>query len=245
MGILFSNFSTTQAYSYMPLLRHYTLLIAGIILVFYNSSKTSAPEADNLLAETKPYLVTLPDSLGSIELRIPNRYDTFFKWTHYSDCTGCGWKKYRFQSKKMPIFEESGWLWNALTDSVDRLTIAHSDYTEKTGWRLSYIDTAPQNSIKIRHKMLLEMAKTSAEMSNITSDTIEQINGAWYSVIASKKYDFATKIFGRFVVGTSRIRDNEITFKFQLLTKVNDSTSNSFIKKSLRLLRSIKLHNGI
>jgi hypothetical protein len=227
----------------MLLLRRYSLLLAGIILVSCNSSKTSVPETENLLAETKPYLVTLPDSIGSIELQIPNRYDTFFKWTHFSDCTGCGWKKYRFQSKKMPIFEESGWLWNDITDSVDRLTIAHSDYTEKTGWRLNYIDTAPQNFIKIRHKMLLEMAKISAEMSSVTSDTVEQINDAWYSVIAGEKYDSVTKIFTKFVVGTSQIRLNEITFKFQLLTKTNDSISSNFIKKSLRLLRSIKLHN--
>ena len=229
----------------MPLSKCYFLLIAGTILVSCDSNKTPSTQVDNLFVNSKAYALTLPDSLGSVELLIPTRYDTFFKWTHFSDCTGCGWKKYRFQPKTFPIFKESGWLWYDLADSVDRLTIAHSDYTEKTGWRINYRDTSAQKTIQVRHNMLLEMAKTNQVMRYVTSDTVQQINGAWYSIIAGENYDSTSKVYAKFVVGTSEIRFNEITFKFQMLTKINDSICRNFIKNSIRLLGSIKIHNGI
>jgi hypothetical protein len=232
--------------SYIPLSKKFIVVIVSIIWVSCNSRRTIPPEKDEPIPNTRTQVLTLPNSLGSIEVLLPNRYDTFFKWTHFSDCTGCGWKKYRFQPKALPIFKESGWIWNELSDSVDRFTISHSDYTDTMSWKIKKPDSSLlHHAIEVRHKMLLEMAKSDPQMRYVISDTVQKINGIWFSIIAGESYDSTTKIFLKYVFGTSNIRFNEIAFKFQLLTKNNNSISKSFIENSMKLLKKVKIKNGI
>lgn len=57
--------------------------------------------------------------MGQLKIELPERFDTLFKWTEYSDCSGCEHIDYRVQSKKLPVFKESGFVYYPLKDSVD------------------------------------------------------------------------------------------------------------------------------
>src|SRR5262245_20098512 len=52
------------------------------------------------------------DTLAILTLKVPARLDTFYQWTHFSDCVPCGTVKYRFADSKYPQFKELGWYWD-------------------------------------------------------------------------------------------------------------------------------------
>ena len=232
---------------YMPLQKGLNILIFIPLFWACNSRQSITPSLiDTPIPNTKMVMLKLPDSLGSVEILIPNRYDTSFSWTHYSDCTGCGWRKYRFQPKLLPIFEESGWIWQDLLDSVDRFTISHSDYTDTLSWKNKLLDsTLLKRFITARHEMLLEMAKSDPKMRLVTADTVQQINGSWFSIITGLNVDASSGVISKYVMGSSTIRNNDLTLMFELRTKNNDSLARYFIENCLNLLNKIKIRNGI
>lgn len=179
--------------------------------------------------------ITLKDSLGNISLTIPNRYDKFSVWTHFSDCSSCGREKYRFQSSKSPINLESGWIWNEQNDSIDQLTIEHSQY-------IRIRDSSEPTAIKFLHERMLYSAKSEPLMygDKFRFDTIQEINGRLFSIITADFYNDSTKLFSKVVWGATHIRGNLVEFKFNLLTKKRDSISDNFVNNSKQLLYQIK-----
>lgn len=110
-----------------------TLLNLAIIIILSScrsSEKSSEIEYTDFV-EKNVFLIgrdstyDLKDSLGSIHIRIPQRLDTFYYWHDPSDCSPCGWMKYRFSDKTYPQFAESGWMWNVVPDSTYQLNIWH------------------------------------------------------------------------------------------------------------------------
>ncbi|MFZ1535318.1 MAG: hypothetical protein WAT14_14185 [Chitinophagaceae bacterium] len=183
--------------------------------------------------------ITLKNSLGSILVAIPNRYDTFLVWTHFSDCSSCGYEKYRFQSSKLPIGLESGWIWEDPRDSIDQLTIEHSQHI-----RIS--DSLPPTAIISLHERLLDETRSDPYMYQDKNhfDTIQEINGKKFSIITADFYNDSTKMYSKAVWATTFIKGNSIKFKFSLLTKRDDSICNNFLRDSKQLLCQIK-SNGL
>ena len=114
-----------------------TLLKLAIIIILAScGSSDKSTEIDyNGYVEKNVYLVgrdsiyDLKDSLASVLIRIPQRLDTFYYWHDPSDCSSCGWIKYRFGDKKYPQFLESGWF-PVIADSVYQLDIWHKPIKE-------------------------------------------------------------------------------------------------------------------
>src|SRR5437868_12021008 len=109
-------------------MKRFTILIIGIITACNGNKRL---QSQNITPKNSQLVTTtLSDSLGTVTLYVPNSYDTFFKWTNWSDCgKPCAHDEYRFQSKSLPIKMESGWLWlGEPKDSIERFTIVHSSY---------------------------------------------------------------------------------------------------------------------
>ncbi|HET6768402.1 MAG TPA: hypothetical protein VFH08_13420 [Chitinophagaceae bacterium] len=70
------------------------------------------------------------DSLALISLKTHERLDTFYNWEHKSDCSSCGWMKYRFADKSYSQFAERGWLWTFVPDPTYQFNIWHKPIKE-------------------------------------------------------------------------------------------------------------------
>lgn len=185
---------------------------------------------------SKPVQMQLVDSLGVVTFSIPVKYDTSFSWVHYSDCgKPCDEQKYRFQPKALPVLKESGWIWDEAKDSIERFTISHTLYIP-----FHEGDTAKNFG---RHSHQKEQLLSNPDNSPIVFDTIQKINDRYYSIIAMEKSD-STKA-KKTVLAITTIKGNEIKFQYELLTKVNDSTTKNFIKTSIDLLKTIRIGKGI
>lgn len=213
------------------------VFILTLLLAACHNTSTQTIVAKPL--NSKDTIITLKDTLGNITITVPNRYDTFLVWTQHSDCSRCGNEKYRFQPKSLPIFQESGWFWHDLKDSIDQLTIEHPQYIVIT-------DSFPLDAIKMLHGRMLEEAKSDPLMykDKFHLDTIENINGRQFSIISSENFDDSTKLYSKAVWGTTLIRGNTVKFKFALLTNRQDSITKNFIRNSKELLHQIK-SNGL
>jgi hypothetical protein len=214
------------------------LIIIGVF-AFVSCRNTSENITLTKLPNSRDTTIILKDSLGNVSVAIPNRYDTFLVWTHFSDCSSCGYEKYRFQSSELPIYLESGWIWDDRKDSVDHFTIEHSQYI-----RIS--DSLQPTAIKSLHERMLDKAKYEPFMYQDKSrvDTIQEINGKQYSIITSDFYNDSTKLFSKAVWATTLIKGNSVEFKFSLLTKHKDSICDNFVRDSKQLLYQIK-SNGL
>ena len=184
---------------------------------------------------SKDTTINLKDSLGKIKIAIPNRFDTSFVWTHYSD-DGNGQEKYRFQSKYLPINKERGWLWTDPTDSIDQLTIMHYKH-------LRLQDTT-ESAIRSGHLKSLVLAKQNPWMRNIIYDSVEIIDDKLFSIIAVENFDSIKKQNYRYLEAGTLLKGNIVRFEYKLLTKIKDSITDNFLKDSKRLLQQTKI-NGL
>lgn len=213
------------------------LFIIILLVVFFISCNDVAEKRDTpqLPRNSKTVELQLIDSLGQVNLSVPLRYDTSFSWVHYSDCgKPCNEQEYRFQPKNLPLIKESGWMWTEPKDSVDRLTISHSmDYPFHDG------DTAKNI---VRHAHLKEQLISNPQNPPIIFDTIQKINGRYFSIIAMEKSD---SVQIKKVLAVTTIKSNEIKFLYELLTRKNDSISKNFIKNSIDLIKTIRINKGI
>lgn len=183
--------------------------------------------------------ISLIDSLGALEISVPNRYDTFFTWTHFSDCgKPCNEIKYRFQPKNLKVTKESGFVWKGEPkDSIDRLTISHSGWFEFRAVGDFYF-------INETHKTLLNELPKDPSTYKLGKDTIEKIGDRYFSIIEVDIFDSTENQFSRKVIGTTTIRANEIRFTYDLLTKKKDTLFDNFFDRSRKSIRSIRISNG-
>lgn len=213
------------------------LFIASVVLLgactqVSNVNNKSVPPA------SKTVNVSLEESLGTISISLPSRYDTTFTWVHYSDCgKPCEKRKYRYQQKRWPIFPETGYSYKALTDSVDQFTIVHNPYIpvdevdkpDNKSFIVSFHDHKKWNIIH------------DPAFRTITSDTIEKIRDRYYSIIIIDRYDTASKEYSKKLMATTTIRAGTIDFNFDLLRKQNDSITQNFLDDARAYLRTIHI----
>jgi hypothetical protein len=210
--------------------------ILAILLLFISCNEKQPNKQEHEVSKnSKAVKVQLIDSLGTITLSVPLRYDTNFSWVHYSDCgKPCDMQKYRFQPKEFPIIKESGWIWSDKPmDSVDRFTISHTKF-------FPFHDGDTGKNL-IRHDHLKEEMLSKTPNLPIVFDTIERIYDRYFSIIAFEKSD---SLQFKKVLAVTTIKGNEVKFEYQLSSKRNDSITRNFIKNSIELLRSIKISKG-
>lgn len=215
------------------------LLSLLIFLVSIAACNSKTPLVDHLL-NARDTTIILKDSLGSLKISFPDRYDTFMRWTQYSDCGSCGTERYRFQSRKMPIFLESGFFWDHLKDSVDQLTVIHQQ-------RLQYRDSSNRDFIKTYHKAFIEDAKVELWVPNNSTvfDTLQMVSGKWTSLITFEHYDSLSHLYFKGVAGAMLVKGKPIKILFSLLTKRKDLINVEFIGRSKKMMMRIFAENGI
>lgn len=178
--------------------------------------------------------IKLADSLGFVSLTLPKRFDTFFKWTHYSDCgKPCNEIKYRFQPKTLPIYMESGWDWKERTDSVEQFTISHSGYFPFQPQRdsmsiFTYMKRRQGNSI-------------SYYQHPIRYEKMLKIGERYVSAFAQDYKDSVTNIFTRRIYASTSVHGNIVNFDYELLSKDSLEDFKTAIKKMTYYLSTIKL----
>lgn len=180
--------------------------------------------------------IRLLDSLGYVTLSIPKRYDTFFHWLHTSDCYGCGMEKYRYQPSNLRVFKESGFYYTGEPkDSIEQMTLFYSE-------RHPFIHTIDSSDMKRLH---LQIRANYKQDYNVIADSVEKINDRYFSVVVIAQFDTTKNQFIKKVMAETTIRANQVRIQFELLTKVNDSNCQNFIRNSRILLRTIRFSNGM
>lgn len=200
--------------------------------LFFTSCKYNLNRKDQLNG-LKRVELNLIDSLGAIVFDCPNRYDTSFSWTHFSDCNTCHDQKYRFQTKRAAILKETGWASIAPTDSIDRLTIKH-----KLDISIFPKDTSKNGAL---HESLKENLKYTKSSMRMIGDTIYKINDRYFSVFTLESVDSLIK---KEVLGVTNIKGNDVIFDCELITGKNDTIGSAFVANSISLINSIIIKDG-
>ena len=231
---------TPMLLRYMPLMK--TLLSILPFLFFISCNDSVGVDKIHMPPEKSQMIkIKLADSLGSVIITLPQRYDTSFSWTDFSDCGKPCYKiKYRSQPKTFRVTKETGWIWKGEPkDSVERFTISHSGYfpfhnsndsadiVRDLAWRKGYVEHEEFGYYKIK------------------SDTIEKIGERYFAILIVDNYDSLNKQYCKKLLATTSIKSNMIFFDFELLTKKNDSLTNSFIDNSKYYLRTASIDNGM
>jgi hypothetical protein len=180
----------------------------------------------------------LIDSLGSISIHLPPSADTMLTWVRENDCgRSCEEGKYRFQPKNFPIFLESGFFWDGQPkDSVNQLTISHSRNIQRQRNDNSFV-------LELRgyfRKNLL----SDPETMNIISDTIQKFGDRYFAVFNIEDIDKKSGVYVRRVIAFTSISGNQLQFRYELLTRKQDSTLNGFYQTAIKNLKSVRITDG-
>ena len=214
----------------------------GIIFITFLASCKNNPETLGIQLPTEDFTtrtIKLADSLGTVNINRPSRYDTSFTWTHYSDCgKRCEKIKYRFQPSILKIVEESGWIWdNEPKDSTERLTISHSGY-------FPFGDKSDSLLIHSFHRVRKESIAQQPFSYPIKSDTIEKIGNRFFSIILIDTYDSTFMLYAKKLQAMANIKNNEVYFDFELFTKQTSPTADNFINNAYAYLRSVRIDSA-
>jgi len=211
-----------------------SLLLIILISTIYCNQSNSNSNADAEVAVGKKVEIRLVDSLGTIYISVPSRFDTSFVWVSQSDCgKPCEVQKYRFQPKKLPVFKESGfYVMNAPKDSVDQFTISHPSYLYNRS------DTIRDTYMHSRLKAEMEYNSGSFPM---IFDTIQKIGNRYYSIFYLKK---KAEVERKRVLAVTTIKGNEIRFQYELASKTGDTSSIDFFQNSMKYLETIEIKAG-
>jgi hypothetical protein len=216
-------------------------LFLSILLVSFFIACNTISKVDPIIPSpenSRMQIIKLVDSLGSVTISLPSRYDTNFTWTHHSDCgSSCDKVKYRFQPKSLPISKESGWMWFDLKDSIERFTVIHSGYI------YPFNGNSDTTVLHTSHRYQKEALLSQPGTYKIKSDTIEKIGDHYFSIFMIDLYDSVKFQYSKKLLATTYIKSNGIEFNFELLTKQKDSLKDNFLGYSIFFLRTIKISN--
>lgn len=188
---------------------------------------------------SKITVTKLMDSLGSVSVTLPLRYDTSFSWTNHSDCgKPCDKIEYRMQPKSLKITKETGWFWlGEPKDSIERFTIIHSGY-------FPFRETDDTSVISKFHQYQKAIVVESPNSHKIKSDTVEKIGDRYFSIITIDLFDTTKQQFSKKLLAATTIKSSIISFNFELLTKDKSIATDKFIDNSKYYLQTIRLSNG-
>ncbi len=184
--------------------------------------------------ESRNVIISLADSLGTISITLPKRYDTSFNWTHYSDCNTCHYIKYRVQPKNLPLIKESGWYWREPKDSVERFTITHSIFMP------SRQITDSLNIFFQKERQKEELKRLGQE---VLSDTLLRINNTYYSIIRQNFFDTYDTLYKQTLLCGSSIKGNFVNLNFERFSK-RPLLNDSFVKNAEYFLKTISIQKA-
>lgn len=73
----------------------------------------------------------------------------------------------------------------------------------------------------------------------------QKIGDRHYSIIVIDLYDTLKNQYSKKLLASTTIKSNIVDFKYELLTKRNDSLTKNFINNSKYYLRTIRISNGM
>ena len=139
------------------------------------------------------------------------------------------------QSKRLPIFRESGFYYKVLKDSVEQFTIKHA----KTA------TANPTPDILVVNHFINKLKSETIE--NISGkyliDTLITINEKPFAVLAYTVTDTANRITIQKLTAITAIQGNGIEFYFECRKKYMDSDSVNFIRNSYAALKTVLIAN--
>jgi hypothetical protein len=94
----------------------------------------------------------------------------------------------------------------------------------------------------LRHKYLKLQIVNNSDNPVIVYDTTEKIGDRYFSIFVMQRSDTIHNIR---VLAVTNIKGNEVKFRYDLLTKKEDSVEKSFIKNSLEFIRTIRISKGM
>lgn len=123
-------------------------------------------------------------------------------------------------------------------DSTEQFTIVHSGY-------FPFHEGADSSVIYKLNNYQKEYLSGSYSKYKILFDTVQKINGRYFSIVAIDLFDSIKKIYSKSVIASTTIKGNGIEFKYDLLTRKHDSIESNFVKNSIDLIKTVKLSNGL
>lgn len=210
-----------------------------MVIIAFASCMAKSPKekTEDVPENSKQTTLKLIDSLGTVTFNIPVRYDTSFTWTNRSDCgKPCEHEQYRFQSKALPVFEESGFIYEIPDIPIDQFTILHSGYFP------FYNGDTSRNTA--RHEYFKSRLSAECYGGKVYADTSEVIGDRYFSVVYIDGYDKRKRKYFAKVAALTTIKNNEIEFHYDIKT-ADTININNFYHNSIKLLRTIRLSNGI
>ncbi|MBV7531189.1 hypothetical protein [Chitinophaga sp. sic0106] len=176
--------------------------------------------------------------LGTLQMAIPDRYDTSFTWKHHSDCHTCGNEKLRYQRKAQPIDKESGFFYRHVqADSVDNITVAYSSIS-----KYDHLQKQDNATIARAFREWLAMENSHWKEMGIKTprDTLMNIDHRCIPVViyAPKEKE---GILCNKAEAYVNMRGYPVIITYLLKAKASDTLCKHFTERTLELINSIKL----
>lgn len=221
-----------------------TLLILTISIILIACNNLDNPkEIDYIGYIEKSFYLTgndsideLKDSLALLQMKVPQRLDTFYRWNDYSCCSSCGWIKYRFADKKYSQFAESGWYWTTdpdLPDSVYQLSIWHRP-TREVRDSITLKPLRKKDTILWYHPAIVSFSKPT----NFLLKEYRLINEKPFIVSAFiSPYGYLTKSQTLFIIAETNLKSRELYF----IGECGANDTIGFIENIYKSFLSIKI----
>jgi hypothetical protein len=209
-----------------------------LIIIFTSCDHPKKPYIEELTWPKRT--VKLDNNLGVLTIRLPEEFDTFYKWNDISDCHCCGAKKYRFSAASFPLNMESGQYNDKKVDSVYYFTIIHSE--GKNCLNIGELDTFIMNQRVSYFEEKKQELKIGVESIWIIKE-VKIINNSKFIILAnnfivedilkdsSKNSDQAT------VIADTYFNNDVISLRFYCAAHNCDS----FISKMYKSLKTVEI----
>lgn len=204
--------------------------LLGVTVANTESKQSHLVLASDTYKGMASHAIFIHDSLGYINLFLPEAYDTTFSWVHFSDCYGCAQMKVRFQSECLDVYQENGFHGGALErpDSIDQLTIVYSwlnDFSDNEGY--DWVEQYKND--KVKYKKGLE--------TSVVLDSLVWVDDHLFTVII---YCFVPSRGGVIldVYADTHWRGNPIRLHFERYSKVGEVKEHEFIAECLKTIKS-------
>jgi hypothetical protein len=211
-------------------------LISFFPILSYSQILESSISFKRLISDTS-WNITLDSNLGICEINLPKHLDSAFSWAEYSDCGDpCAKIDYRIQPKSYPLFNDNGFYYFPLQDSVEQFTIKHP----KIIYGFQVYDSSKQTM-----QRLTETIK-SRYYDNPTNeyllDTVIKAGNSKISIVAFAGYDKKNKSYVEILKAMTVFKGTDFSLYFEKRNKKRDKKSN-FIELSLKCLKSLRLYD--
>ncbi|SFO77983.1 hypothetical protein SAMN05428949_6608 [Chitinophaga sp. YR627] len=205
-----------------------------LLFVLFLSACCNIKEEQLIIpAHSKKVVARLMDSLGTVTLYIPERFDTSFTWIHWSDNSPSDLTKCRFQSKKDVIFKESGFFYEMREDSVDQLTISYPAH-------LSEIKDGHTAWIRQMNEQFRIFSATEGRKADeILIDTSFTVRDRLFSVTGTRFYARAIKRTLYELNAVTAVRGLPIKFEFKIIQQGEYLISEKFVSDAIDVIKTI------